>query len=95
MRKLHFQVSAIGAASFIDLFGTWVAAKRDYGKIPFGEQEGGLHSDATRLVDDHHWTADQLVNRYLELGISCLVVLAAVYAWGAWQAWRAAEEQAR
>jgi hypothetical protein len=88
--SLRWGFLAIGAAAFVDMFSTWVAARRDIGRIPFGEQEGGLLSDATRLVDEFGWSTDQLVNRYLALGACCLVALAAVYAWGVWQARKAA-----
>jgi hypothetical protein len=85
---LRWGFLAIGAASFVDMFATWVAARRDHGRIPFGEQEGGMLSDATRLVDEHDWTPDQLVRRFLAVGICCLVALAAAYAWGVWRARR-------
>jgi hypothetical protein len=88
--SLRWGFVAIGAAAFVDVFGTWVGARRDYGKIPLGEIEGVGHSDATKLMDDFGWTADQLVNRHLAVGIACLAGLAAIYAWGAWQAWREA-----
>jgi len=85
--SLRWGFIAIGAAAFVDIFTVWIAGRRDYGRIPFGEQEGGLLSDATRLVDDHNWTADQLVSRYVTLGVCCLIALALVYAWGVRQAW--------
>jgi membrane-bound metal-dependent hydrolase YbcI (DUF457 family) len=84
--SLRWGFIAIGAAAFVDLFTVWIAARRDYGRIPLGEQEGGLLSDATRLIDDHNWSADQLVSRYFTLGVLCLLAIAAVYAWGVWQA---------
>jgi hypothetical protein len=81
----------IGAAAFVDMFSTWWAARSDFGKVPFGEQEGVGLSDATRLVDDHNWTTDALIHRYVTLGICCLVALAAVYAWGVLRARRYAQ----
>ena len=85
--SLRWGYLAIGAAAFVDIFSVWLAARRDYGRIPFGEQEGGPQSDATRLVDDFGWSADQLVGRYVALGVCCLIALALVYAWGVRQAW--------
>jgi len=85
--SLRWGLIAIGAAAYVDMFSVWLAARRDYGRIPFGEQEGGLLSDATKLVDDHGWSADQLVNRYIALGVCCLIALTLIYAWGVRQAW--------
>jgi hypothetical protein len=85
--SLRWGFLAIGAAAFVDIFSVWVAARRDFGRIPFGEQEGGVLSDATRLVDDFGWSADQLINRYVGLGVCCLIALTLVYAWGVRQAW--------
>ena len=85
--SLRWGFLAIGAAAFVDIFGVWVAARRDFGRIPFGEQEGTGPSDATKLVDDFGWTADQLINRHVALGACCLLVLVLIYAWGVRQAW--------
>jgi len=82
----------IGASAFIDMYAVWWGARKDFGLIPFGEQERAGLSDATKLVDVHGWTADQLVHRYVVLGVVCLVVLAAIYAWGVWRAWRYAQK---
>ena len=90
--SLRWGFLAIGAAAFVDIFSVWLAARRDYGRIPFGEQEGGPLSDATRLVDDFGWSADQLVGRYVSLGACCLIALALVYAWGVRQAWVSKEK---
>jgi hypothetical protein len=81
----------IGAAAFVDMFSVWLAARGDFGRIPFGEQEGVGLSDATRLVDDFGWAAEVMVRRYVAVGLSCLAVLALVYAWGVRQAGRAAK----
>jgi hypothetical protein len=91
--SLRWGFVAIGAAAFVDMFSVWVASRRDFGRIPFGEMEGVGHSDAVRLVDDFHWNVDQLVNRHLAVGVACLLALAAVYAWGVWQAWREWQER--
>ena len=90
---LRWGFLAIGAAAWVDMFATWVAARRDSGKIPFGEQEGGAQSDATRLVDDFGWTADEMVRRFLVVGAVSLIVFLAVWAWGVWRAWREAQEK--
>ena len=90
---LRWGFLAIGTAAFVDIFSLWFAARRDSGKIPFGEQEGRVQSDATRLVDDFDWTADQMVRRYVVLGAVCLVVVVALWIWGTWRAWKAASEK--
>jgi hypothetical protein len=77
----------IGANAFVDMYAVWWGARKDFGLIPFGEQERAGASDATRMVDWYNWTADQLVHRYFMLGVACLVALAAIYAWGTWRAW--------
>jgi hypothetical protein len=87
---LRWGFLAIGAGAYVDLFATWVAARRDHGRIPFGEQEGGMHSDATVLVDDYDWSTGMLTGRYLALGVCCLLVVLAVWAWGVWRARQAA-----
>jgi hypothetical protein len=70
------------------MFGTWWAARADFGKIPFGEMEGVGLSDATRLVDEFNWTTEGMIRRYVLTGVACLVALALVYAWGVHRAWR-------
>ncbi len=90
---LRWGFAAIGAAAFVDMFSVWWAARRDSAKIPFGEMEGVGLSDATKLVDDFGWDADQLVRRHVMVGVCCLLALAAVYAWGVWQARQAAAER--
>lgn len=81
----------IGAAAFADMFATWWVAQSDRSAIPFGEIEGVGLSDSLKLVEEWGWTTDQLVRRYVAVGVSCLVALAAVYAWGVRQAWRKAQ----
>ena len=90
--SLRWGFLVIGAAAFADLFGTWWAARSDFGKVPFGEQEGGNLSDATRLVDDFGWATDAMIHRYVALGAACLFALVLVYAWGVWRARAAAAE---
>jgi hypothetical protein len=93
--SLRWGFLVIGAAAFVDMFATWWAARSDFGVVPFGEQEGGTLSDATRLVDDFGWATEVMIRRYVALGVVCLVALALIYAWGVWQAGRAAETAAR
>jgi len=83
----------IGAAAFADMFGTWWAARSDTGKIPYGEIEGVGLSDSARLVEWHGWTTKELVRRYLTVGVSCLVALVLVYAWGVRHAWLKAQAE--
>ena len=82
----------IGAAAFVDMFATWCAALYDRNAIPIGEIEGVGLSDAARLLGEHLWDQRALVNRYVAVGVLCLVALAAVYAWGVWLAWKKAKE---
>jgi hypothetical protein len=86
--SLRWGFLVIGAAAFVDMFAVWLAARRDFAAIPFGEMEGVGLSDATRLVDDFGWTAEGLVRRHVMLGVCCLVALTLVYAWGVRQARR-------
>jgi len=86
--SLRWGFCAIGAAAFVDPFAVWLAARGDFGKVPFGEEEGIGLSDATKLVDDFGWDTAAMIRRYVALGIACLIALAAVYAWGVWQARR-------
>jgi hypothetical protein len=90
--SLRWGFVAIGAAAFVDMFSVWWAARKDKGRIPFGEMEGTGLTDATKLVDDFGWTVDQLVNRHVAVGVFCLIALAAVYAWGVWRALQESRE---
>jgi hypothetical protein len=83
---LRWGFLAIGAAAFVDMFSVWWAARTDFGRIPFGEQEYVGASDAVRLVDDFGWATEAMVRRYVVLGLFCLAALTAVYAWGVWRA---------
>jgi hypothetical protein len=81
----------IGAAAFADMFATWWVAQSDRNAIPFGEIEGVGLSDSLKLVEEWGWTMDELVRRYVTVGMSCLLALALVYAWGVRRAWRKAQ----
>lgn len=83
--SVRWGLVVIGAAAFVDMFATWVRARRNDQDIPYGTT-GGMASDAMTLIDGYGWTAQALVNRYFLLGVCCLIALALVYAWGVWRA---------
>ena len=90
--SVRWGLVVIGAASFIDMYGTWWKARNDDQAIPYGTT-GGMATDAMTLMDEYGWSAQVLVSRYLVLGACCLVALALVYARGVWRA--GAEIEAR
>jgi hypothetical protein len=87
---LRWGLLVIGAATITDTFATWWAARSDRSAIPFGEIEGVGLSDASKLVDVHGWTTQELVERYVLVGSACVLVVAAAYAWGVYSARRSA-----
>lgn len=82
---LRWGLLAIGAAAFVDTFATWWSARTDRGAIPFGEIEGVGLSDPSKLQDTYGWSTELIVGRYVTLGVTCLVVLAAITAWQVWR----------
>lgn len=90
--SLRWGFLAIGAAAFVDMFATWLAALRDRNDIPIGEIEGVGLSDAARLLGEHLWDERALVHRFVTVGVLCLIALALVYAWGVRLAWKKARE---
>ena len=88
--SLRWGFVVIGAAAFIDIFATWVKARKDEGAVPYGTT-GGMATDSMTLVDTYGWTMQTLINRYFFLGVCCLLVLALVYAWGVLKAKREKE----
>jgi hypothetical protein len=84
----------IGAAAFVDMYGTWWAARSDVGAVPFG-LTGGQPTDSLKLVDNYGWSMHELINRYFAVGIICLIALAVVYAWGVWHCGQRLEERER
>jgi hypothetical protein len=74
-RWLHWGFLVIGAFAFADVAQSWLRAKNDVAEIPFGNIDGVGFSDASKLVEDHHWTEAQLVNRYNTLAMAGWVVL--------------------
>ncbi|HEY2749422.1 MAG TPA: hypothetical protein VGL86_32610, partial [Polyangia bacterium] len=80
VNALRWGFLVIGAAAFTDTFATWWQARRDYDVIPFGEIEGVGLSDPSKLTDVYGWTTHAMVQRYVTLGVVCLLALAVVWA---------------
>jgi len=80
----------IGAAAFVDMFGTWWVAQFNADVIPFGENEGSGLSDPMKLLEEYRWPTKTLVRRYVLVGCGSLAGLALVYAWGVARARRKA-----
>ena len=78
---LRWGFLVIGAAAFVDTFATWWTARTDPSVIPFGEIEGVGLSDPSKLRDVEGWSVDDIVDRYVTLGVACAIVLAIVWAW--------------
>jgi len=89
---LRWGFLALGAFGFMDPFTTWWRARRDSDAIPFGVIDGVGDSDATRLVDVHHWGIGSLATRYVLVGVVCLAALAVL---GVAEARRRATSQTR
>jgi hypothetical protein len=79
--SLRWGFVVIGATAFVDFFSTWVRGRFDWDAIPLGSQDG-QDADPAVLVQEFGWTLGGMVNRYLALGILCLVALAIVYTLG-------------
>lgn len=79
--SLRWGFVVIGAAAFVDIYATWWRSRTNETAIPYGTT-GGMATDAMKLVDDYGWTLQTLVNRYVVLGLCCLIALAVVYARG-------------
>lgn len=77
---LRWGFLVIGAAAFVDTFAMWWTAQSDRSGIPFGEIEGVGLSDPSKLRA-YGWSTDDIVDRYVALGVACLIVLAIVWAW--------------
>lgn len=88
--SLRWGFVVIGAAAFVDMYATWVIARWNPEVIPFGTLDGNL-TDSSKLVEIYGWKIQTLMNRYLGLGIFCLLGLALVYAWGVRRAGREVE----
>ncbi len=79
--SLRWGFVVIGAVAFVDILSTWVKGRFDWDAIPLGSQDG-QDADPAVLVQEYGWTLGGMVNRYLTLGILCLIALSLVYAWG-------------
>jgi hypothetical protein len=73
---LRWGFLAIGAASFVDTFRGWWAARHDMGVIAFGEQDRS-DTDPTVLLQAG-WSVDQMVGRYVAIGVLSLLALLAL-----------------
>lgn len=83
--SLRWGFVVIGAAALVDIYATWWKARKDESAVPYGTT-GGMATDSMTLVDTYGWTLQTLVNRYVVLGVCCLIALALVHAWGVWRA---------
>ncbi len=73
---LRWGFLVIGAASFADTFPDWWTARHEPSIIAFGEIEGRGDTDPTSLLQAG-WTVDQMVARYVGIGVLSLIALAA------------------
>lgn len=89
---LRWGLLAIGALSFMHVFLVWTGPWED---IPFGEIEGVNLSDPSLLTEMYGWRVTRLVDRYVQLGKVCLVVLLALYIWGLVSAYLAIPSSAK
>lgn len=73
---LRWGFLVIGAASFADTFPDWWIARHEPSIIAFGEIEGRGDTDPTSLLQAG-WTVDQMISRYVGIGVLSLIALAA------------------
>jgi hypothetical protein len=73
---LRWGFLVIGAASFADTFPDWWTARHEPSIIAFGEIEGRGDTDPSSLLQAG-WTVDQMVSRYVGIGVLSLIALAA------------------
>jgi hypothetical protein len=76
---LRWGLLVIGALSFLHVFLLWTGPLED---LPFGEIEGVNLSDPSLLTEMYGWSVLQMVDRYVHLGMGCLVALLGLYIWG-------------
>lgn len=79
---LRWGFLAIGAASFVDAFHTWLQARSDPDAAPLGEIEGVGLSDASKLMQVHGWSLNRITGTYVGIGATCLALIVALYARG-------------
>jgi len=83
---LRWGFLVIGAAAYVDIAHTWLAAWHHHDAIPYGMNEGQGLSDPSHLSEEYGWTDSQLVTRYLLVAAACAVAFAASW-------WRAVRQQ--
>ena len=83
--QLRWGFLVIGAAAYVDTFSTWWAARSNPGVIPFGEIEGVGRSDPSQLHQVYGWTATDLVDRYVMVGVAGALALAVVWGVATWR----------
>lgn len=87
--QLRWGFLVIGTAALVDTFATWMSARTNPDVIPFGEIEGVGLSDPSKLDELYGWTTHQIVYRYLDVGVACLVALTAAWLYFTYAARRA------
>ena len=92
---LRWGFLAIGAASYIDAFHTWLCARSDPDAAPLGEIEGVGLSDASTLMQLHGWSLHRIAATYVGVGVTCAAGIVALYVWGLRQGRRAEHAQRR
>jgi len=76
---LRWGLLFIGALIFMYVFRLWSGPVEE---LPFGEIEGVNLSDPSLLTEMYGWSLAQLIDRYLRLAHTCLLLLAVLYVWG-------------
>ncbi|GEJ58860.1 hypothetical protein [Anaeromyxobacter diazotrophicus] len=79
---LRWGFLAIGAASFVDAFRTWLGARSDPDAAPLGEIEGVGLSDPSALMQVHGWSLHRITGAYVGLGTACAAAFLALYVYG-------------
>ena len=82
---LRWGFLVIGAFAVLDGVMSWWPARSDPSVIAYGEIEGVGLSDPTKLVDRHHWTQHQLINRYCAVAVIAVALILGRYLVGLWQ----------
>jgi hypothetical protein len=72
---LRWGFLVIGALTFMDAFVVWFGG---IGTVPFGENENGM-SDPSVLTELYGWSIKLLMDRYHQLAVMCLMLLAVRY----------------
>ena len=85
---LRWGFAFIGAAAFADLVTPWWRSLSDISHVPYGVT-GGTHTDTYKLMVYHGWTMDEVIHRYVNLSVLCMLVFAGFYVRGIKQAGKA------